>query len=96
MYLFNYLTSIYFYLLGPLREISYEMYLQASGKGIKMIPGQKIYSSCYMKLLAVEENEPLQTIIQQRKSLKVTLKGKYWRKAVKKLRNKTYLSVFLV
>ena len=40
--------------------MSYEMYLQASGKGINIIPGQKICSSCYMKLLAFEENEPLQ------------------------------------
>ena len=36
------------------------MYLQASGKGINIIPGQKVCSSCYMKLLAVEENEALQ------------------------------------
>ena len=36
------------------------MYLQASGNGINIIPGQKICSSCYMKLLAFEENEPLQ------------------------------------
>ena len=37
------------------------MCLQASsGKRINIIPGQKICSSCYMKLLAVEENEPLQ------------------------------------
>ena len=60
MYLFSYLISICFYLLGSLREISYEMYLQASGKGINIIPGQKNCSSCYLKLLAVEENEPLQ------------------------------------
>ena len=39
----------------------YKMYLlQAPGKGINIIPGQKICSSCYMKLLVVEENEPLQ------------------------------------
>ena len=36
------------------------MYLQASGNGINIIPGQNICSSCYMKLLAFEENEPLQ------------------------------------
>ena len=60
MYLFSYLISICFYLLASLTEISYEMYLQASGKGINVIPGQKICSSCYMKLLAGEENEPLQ------------------------------------
>ena len=59
MYLFGYLIFIC-YLSGSLREISYEMYLQASGKVINIIPVQKICSSCYMKLLAVEENEPLQ------------------------------------
>ena len=59
MDLFGYLIFIC-YLSGLLREISYEMYLQASGKGINIIPGQKICSSCCMKLLAVEENEPLQ------------------------------------
>ena len=60
MYLFSYLLSICFYLLGSLKEISYEMYFQASGKGTKIIPGQKIFSSCYRKLLAVEKNKPLQ------------------------------------
>ena len=49
-----------FYLLGSLREISHDMYLQASEKGINIIPGQKICSLRYIKLLAVEENEPLQ------------------------------------
>ena len=29
------------------------------GKGINIIPGQKMCLSSYMKLLAVEENEPL-------------------------------------
>ena len=71
MYLFRYLISICFYLLGLLRELSYEMYLQASGKGINIIPGQKICSSCYMKLLAVEKNEPL----QQNKSRKGILES---------------------
>ena len=42
------------------RNILYEMYLQASGIEINIIPEQKICSSCYMKLLAVEENETLQ------------------------------------
>ena len=60
MYHFIYLISICFYLLGSLREISYEMYLQASGKGINIITVQKICSSRYMKLLATEENEQLQ------------------------------------
>ena len=60
MYFFSYLTSVCFCLLGSLREISYEMYLQASGKGINPIPSQKICSSRYMKPLAVEENKPLQ------------------------------------
>ena len=60
MYRFTCLISICFYLLGSLREISYEMYLQATGKGINIIHGQKICSSCYMKLVAVEGNEPLQ------------------------------------
>ena len=35
------------------------MYLQASGKGINN-PWAKDFSSCYMKLLAFKENEPLQ------------------------------------
>ena len=60
MYLYSYLIYICFYLLGSLREISYEMYLQVSGKGINIIPGQKICSSCNIKLLVVEEYEPLQ------------------------------------
>ena len=77
MYLFSYLISICFYLLGLLRETSYEMYLQASGKGINIIPGQKICSSCYMKLLAVEKNEPLQQNKSTKEILEVTLKRKY-------------------
>ena len=60
IYLFSYPISICFYLLGSFRKVSYEMYLQASGKGINIIPGQKVCLSCYMKLLAVEENEALQ------------------------------------